>query len=96
MRNSFDRSTKAVDKRHISADLTEDKTMNTPDWKDLPLDERQKRGEAMRAVAPSAHINPGFPYVDKISITGSFTIAELRALLAAAEGRDLLDSSDVQ
>ena len=64
------------------------------EWKDLTDEERAARLKAMYAVAPrNTAIMADFPWRGKIAIDGHFTLSDLRALLAAAEGADATSAS---
>lgn len=60
-------------------------------WEWLPYDEKKRREAAMQQLAGSvghgAHVVTDFPWQGRVTIAGSWTIAELRLLLAAMEGR---------
>jgi hypothetical protein len=60
------------------------------EWIDISDEERDARLKDMRTAAPrNATISADFPWRGKIYIDGHFTLSELRAVLAAAEGADM-------
>jgi hypothetical protein len=60
-------------------------------WEFLPYAEKQQRESAMHRAAGAAgfgaSITTDFPWQGRVSISGTWTIADLRKLLAAMEGR---------
>ena len=73
-----------------SWELRQLKAAPTP-WELLNYAQKQQREAAMQRIAGSvghgAHVTTDFPWQGRVTISGSWTIEELRRLLAAMEGR---------
>lgn len=74
----------------LRAELAALKAEPTP-WELLNYAQKQQREAAMQRVAGSAghgaHVTTDFPWQGRVTVAGSWTIDELRRLLAAMEGR---------